>query len=198
VIAASQQERKVLALIEPEAEALGLEIVRVRVSGGQRPHLQIMAETKGGGPTDVRDCEKLSRAIGPVLEVEDPITGAYMLEVSTPGIDRPLTRVGDFTRWVGHLVKIELARPLEGRRRFSGVIAGEGADGAIIELEDGTELVAGIDEMSKAVLVLTDELIEAAQATGTLPPQPDETGDLEGFEVEDETIETDADEELNS
>merc|ERR1712137_1125967 len=101
--------------------------------------------------------------------------------VSTPGIDRPLTREGDFGRWVGHAAKVELVRPIDGRRRFSGMITGEDEDGAHLELDDETELVAHVHEMSKASLILTDELIEAARADGTLPPQPDEDdlGDLE-------------------
>ena len=124
-----------------------------------------------------------------MLDASDPIKEAYTLEVSTPGIDRPLTREGDFARWVGHLAKVELARPIDGRRRFTGVITGEDADGAHIELEDDTELVAHVHEMSRASLVLTDELIEAARAAGSLPPQPDEDdlGDLEIDETEDDT-----------
>ncbi|MEO0755210.1 MAG: ribosome maturation factor RimP, partial [Pseudomonadota bacterium] len=98
MIALSQQEHRILALIEPVAADLGMEIVRVRVSGGRRPGLQVMAEKTGGAPTDVEDCAKLSRAIGPVFEAHDPIDSAYTLEVSTPGIDRPLTRPGDFAR----------------------------------------------------------------------------------------------------
>lgn len=183
-----------MALIEPEAERLGLEIVRVRLGGGsKRKQLQIMAEKAGGGLTDVNDCAKLSRAIGPIMEEADPISDPYQLEVSTPGIDRPLTRKGDFTRWVGHLAKVELAMPLEGRRKFRGVILREDDEGAVIELDDGAELVAEINEMVKASLVLTDELIDAAQAEGSLPPQPNDDGDLEGFEIDqEETEETEA------
>lgn len=166
-----------------------MEIVRLRIQGGRRPHLQIMAEKAGGAPTDVEDCARLSRSLSPVFEDADPIKEAYTLEVSTPGIDRPLTREGDFARWVGHLVKIELARPIDGRRRFSGVIMSEDEDGAHIELEDDVELVAHVHEMSRASLILTDELIEAARAAGNLPPQPDEDdlGDLEIDEAEDDT-----------
>ena len=112
------------------------------------------------------------------------MAGAYTLEVSTPGIDRPLTRIGDFGRWVGHKVKIELIRPLEGQRRFKGVIAGETDAQVTLTLEDETELVAGIDEMSRASLILTDALIEAARADGSLPPQPGDEG-LEGFEIDE-------------
>ena len=103
-----------------------------------------------------------------------------------PGIDRPLTRKGDFDRWVGHLVKVELSMPLDGRRKFRGPILREDGEGVAIELDDGTELVAELNEMAKASLVLTDELIEAAQADGSLPPQPNKDGNLEGFEVEED------------
>lgn len=192
MIALTEQERRLLSLVQPVAEGLGMEIVRLRVQGGRRPHLQIMAERAGGAPTDVEDCARLSRALSPVLEAADPISEAYILEVSTPGIDRPLTRPGDFGRWIGHAVKVELARPMEGRRRFTGIITGEDADGAHIELDDETKLVAGVHEMSRASLVLTDELIEAARAAGNLPPQPEEDeGSLAGFEIDETEDEED-------
>ena len=125
-----------------------------------------------------------------MLEAEDPISEAYILEVSTPGIDRPLTRPGDFARWIGHAARIELARPIDGRRRFTGTIMSEDEAGVHIELDDETELVAGVHEMSRASLVLTDELIEAARASGNLPPQPDEDM-LDDFEIDESEDETD-------
>lgn len=193
MIALTEQERRLLALIRPVAEGLGMEIVRLRVQGGRRPHLQVMAERAGGAPTDVEDCARLSRALSPTLDAADPIPEAYLLEVSTPGIDRPLTRPGDFARWTGHAAKIELARPIDGRRRFTGIITGEDEAGVHIELDDETELVAGVHEMSRASLVLTDELIAAARAAGNLPPQPDEDdeslADFEIDETEDDTEE---------
>lgn len=194
MIVLTEQERRLLTLVQPVAEGLGLEIVRLRVQGGRRPHLQIMAERAGGASTDVEDCARLSRALSPVLEAADPIPEAYTLEVSTPGIDRPLTRPGDFGRWIGHAARIELARPIDGRRRFTGIITGEDEAGAHIELDDETELVAGVHEMSRASLVLTDELIDAARKAGNLPPQPEEDEDmLADFEIdesEDEDEET--------
>ena len=132
LIALTQQEKTILSLIEPVADGLGMEIVRVRLMGGRRPTLQVMAEKAGGAPTDVEDCADLSKAISPVLEAADPISDPYRLEVSTPGIDRPLTREGDFGRWAGHLAKIELAMPIEGRRRFQGVIQREDENGVAI------------------------------------------------------------------
>ena len=178
-------------MADPLASELGLEIVRIRIMGGKRPLLQIMIEKAGGAATDVEDCATFSRNLSPILEAEDPISEAYRLEVSTPGIDRPLTRVGDFGRWVGHLAKIELTMPLQGRRRFQGVIQREDESGVAIELDDESELVAQVHEMSKASLVLTDELIDAAASDGTLPPQPGEDAfeSLETDEAETETVE---------
>ncbi|MEM9668369.1 MAG: ribosome maturation factor RimP [Pseudomonadota bacterium] len=180
MIAVSEQEKRVLTLIEPQATGLDMEIVRVRLTGGKRPSLQVMAEKAGGAATDVEDCASLSRAISAVLDVDDPISDAYTLEVSTPGIDRPLTRPGDFDRWTGHAVKIELARPLDGRRRFQGVISEETAGSVKILLDDETELEATIDEMSKASLILTDELIDAAKQSGMVEDiGTDELAELE-------------------
>ena len=186
MIAQTEQEKRILSLIEPQAAGLNMEIVRIRVMGGNRPILQIMAEKAGGAPTDVEDCASLSRAMSEVLDVDDPITDRYTLEVSTPGIDRPLTRAGDFERWIGHAAKLELIRPLDNQRRFRGVITGE-ADGKVqIQLDDETELEAGIDELSKASLILTDELIAAARQSGTLPPQDDDLSEFEIDETQDE------------
>ncbi|KCZ90120.1 ribosome maturation factor RimP [Hyphomonas johnsonii] len=194
MIALTEQERRILDIATPVAESLGMEIVRLRVMGGRRPGLQIMTERAGGAPTSVEDCARLSRALSPVFEAADPIKEAYVLEVSTPGIDRPLTRPGDFARWIGHEVRIELARPLDGRRRFGGTITGEDEAGAHIELDDQTELVAHVNEMSRATLVLTDALIDAARASGNLPPQPDED-DLGEFEIDETEDDTDTNEE---
>ncbi len=194
MIALTEQERRILELIAPVAEDLGMEIVRLRVMGGRRPQLQIMAERLGGAPTNVEDCARLSRGMNSVMEVADPITEAYTLEVSTPGIDRPLTRPGDFGRWTGHFAKIELIQPLDGRRRFTGKIISEDEAGAHLELDDETELVAHVDEMSRASLVLTDELIEAARASGNLPPQMDDDG-LGDFDIDESEDENDKNEE---
>ncbi|MEL7040459.1 MAG: ribosome maturation factor RimP [Pseudomonadota bacterium] len=184
MITTSPQEERILSMAEPLAAGLGMEIVRVRVMGGKRPLLQIMIERAGGAPTDVEDCATFSRNLSPVLEAEDPISEAYRLEVSTPGIDRPLTRVGDFGRWIGHLAKVELTLPLEGRRRFQGIILREDENGVAIELEDETELVAKVHEMSKASLLLTDALIDAAARDGSLPPQPGDDAFV-GFETDE-------------
>ena len=188
MIAQTQQEKRILALAGPLAEEMGLEIVRVRITGGRRPGLQIMLDKAGGALADVEDCADFSRALSPVLDAEDPISGAFVLEISTPGIDRPLTRPGDFARWEGHLAKVELAMPLDGQRRFRGVILGEDEKGVHLELDGEVELTAGVHEMTKASLVLTDALIDEAAARGGLPPQPDdeEFAGLETDETEDE------------
>jgi ribosome maturation factor RimP len=186
VIVLNVQEQRMLDMVQPVADSLGMEVVRLRLMGGKNVRLQIMAEKAGGAPTSVEDCARLSRGVSAVFEVEDPIADAYNLEVSTPGIDRPLTRPGDFARWIGHLVKVELQTPLDGQKRFSGVITSEDEDGAHIELDDTSELVVQVNELSKASLVLTDALIDQARASGNLPPQPDED-DLTGFEIEEIT-----------
>ena len=190
--AQSELETRILGMIEPTANALGLDIVRVRVTGSRRPTLQIMAE-RPDGAMDVEDCAKLSRKISPILETEDPIAGEYALEVSSPGIDRPLTRVGDFGKWVGHEVRIEIAYPVDGRRRFHGFIDAE-KDGVVtVTLKEGGVATIPVSEMSKAHLVLTDRLIKQAQAAGGAAEM--DAGDgIEGFdEVEvEEDIEDEA------
>ncbi len=190
MIAQSEQEKRILSLIHPIAEDQGMEIVRVRIMGGRQPLLQIMAEKEGGAPTDVEHCKRLSKAMSIVFDEVDPITERYTLEVSTPGIDRPLTRPGDFERWKGQAAKLELIRPLEGRRKFQGVLSGEKDGKVILQLDDETELEAEIGELAKASLILTDQLIEATRTAGTLPPQDD---DLEGFEIDEQTSLTDED-----
>ena len=185
-------EKRILATIEPEAEGLGIEVVRIRMMGGRTPTLQIMIEKTDGG-TDVEDCADFSRAISPLLDVPDFIDAKYHLEISTPGIDRPLTRAKDFSKWVGHLTKVELAIPIEGRRRFTGEIISEDNGTVVILLDDGMELEADVSGMTKASLVLTEELIAATQADGGVPDAEDgafddieEEGDAPDSEEEDE------------
>jgi ribosome maturation factor RimP len=187
--AQSEIEIRILDMIEPEAKALGLDVVRVRVMGSRTPVLQIMAE-RPDGTVDVEDCAKFSRRISPVLETEDPISGEYTLEVSSPGIDRPLTRRGDFAKWAGHEVKVELGTPTaEGRKRFHGWIVGEG-DGVVeLALKDGGAAKVAVDDLVKAHLVLTDKLIQDARARGQAPAAEIEDDEIEGdfdeVEVED-------------
>lgn len=183
MIALSQQEKRILDQVAPVAASVDMDVVRLRVMGGKRPGIQIMAERIGGRGTTIEDCALLSRALSPVFELDEPLPGAYKLEVSTPGIDRPLTRKGDFARWEGHLARIELSQPIDGgQKKFTGILRGEDTDGVHLELDDSAELVAHVDEMSKASLVLTDALIEAARIEGSLPPQGED--DLGAFEID--------------
>jgi ribosome maturation factor RimP len=153
-------------LIEPIAAALGFELVRVRMSGGAaRPTLQVMAE-RPDRTMDVDDCARLSRAISDAFEANDPISGEYVLEVSSPGIDRPLTRAKDFEAYAGHVARIETTAPVAGRKRFRGVLLGL-ADGAAVIQADATgtapagEVRVPLAGIHDARLVLTDALIEA-------------------------------------
>ncbi len=150
-------------LITPTAEAMGFEIVRVLITGTRRARLQIMAERADGGGMLVDDCARLSRAVSAVLDVEDPIAGSYELEVSSPGIDRPLTRLADFARFAGFVAKLESsAAGAEGRRRWSGRLLGLDGDRVRLATEDG-EVAVPFASLAKAKLVLTDDLIAAAQ-----------------------------------
>jgi len=138
---------------------MGYEVVRVAMSKGGT--LQIMIEPADGRPMDVEACATLSRALSAVLDVEDPIASAYTLEVSSPGIDRPLTRPKDYARWAGHLARLETALPIEGRRRFKGTLLGLADDDAVkIRLEDGMEVAVPLSAVSRAKLEMTDALIE--------------------------------------
>ena len=158
-------EGRIVGAIAPSVEALGYELVRVAVLGRERPTVQIMADRADGAPIGVGDCEAISQAISPVLDVADLIPGIWTLEVSSPGIDRPLTRVKDWNRFAGHLARAEMSIPLEGRRRISGVVLGADASHARMRLDDGVELALPLDDIRRAKLVLTDALIAAtAQA----------------------------------
>ncbi|WP_372025496.1 ribosome maturation factor RimP [Tistrella mobilis] len=156
--------RRITELIEPAVGDLGYEIVRVTFRSGVNVTLQIMAERVDGQPMTVDDCAEISHVVSALLDVEDPITEAYSLEVSSPGIDRPLTRLKDFERFAGFEAKMELRRPHEGRKRFRGRLAGVREGGLVaIHLDDGSEPALPFDEISSAKLILTDELIAAVQ-----------------------------------
>lgn len=148
-----------IALIEPTAEQLGYRIVRVRLSGNRRKRLQIMAERMSDGQMAVEDCERLSRAISPIFDLEDPIQGEFDLELSSPGIDRPLMRIEDFERFIGYDAKLETAAPIENQRRFKGVIAGVQGEAITLTTERG-DVILKFSQLSDARLVLTDRLIE--------------------------------------
>jgi len=157
---------RVATIAEPVLEQLGYRLVRVRVSGAEGCTVQIMAERPDGSMT-VEDCEAVSRALSPVLDVADPIDRAYRLEISSPGIDRPLVRKSDFDRYAGHLVRIEMEIPVNGRKRFRGTLTGTEGDAARLHRDDAAEgeeadVLLPIEEMGEAKLVLTDELVAQA------------------------------------
>ena len=159
-------DARVAAIVMPVLDAIGFRLVRVRLSGQNGLTLQIMAERKDG-TMDVDGCEEVSRAISPVLDVEDPIDKAYHLEVSSPGIDRPLVRKSDFEAAVGHLVKMETAVMIAERKRFRGRIAATDGEAVTIERDQasyGDEPVVSVpyDAIAEARLILTDDLIDEA------------------------------------
>ena len=153
-------------LIAPAIEAMGYDIVRVQLSGGDRLRLQIMAERRSDGGMNVDDCAEVSRAVAAILDVEDPIDSAYTLEVSSPGIDRPLTRLADFDRFAGFEARIETALPVDGRRRFRGRLLGT-RDGGVAMICEEAEVLVPFSDIQKAKLVLTDDLIAASRHTGS-------------------------------
>ncbi|WBO23036.1 ribosome maturation protein RimP [Sphingomonas abietis] len=152
----------IAALIEPEAKALGLDLVRVKMFGGKSdPTLQIMAERPDTRQLDLSDCEALSRRVSEVLDAADPIEEAYRLEVSSPGIDRPLTREADFTDWTGFDARIRLVEPIDARKQLDGRIVGI-TDGTItMELAKGGAFHLPFTAIASAKLLLTDALIKA-------------------------------------
>lgn len=157
---------RVAAVAEPVIEQLGYRLVRVKVSGAEGCTVQIMAERPDGSMT-VDDCEAVSRALSPVLDVADPVDRAYRLEISSPGLDRPLVRKSDFERYTGHLVKIEMEVPVAGRKRFRGALAGTQGDSVRLTRDDAADgeeadVLLTIEDMSEAKLVLTDDLVTDA------------------------------------
>jgi ribosome maturation factor RimP len=161
LIAKAALDRRIAEIVGPVIEDLGFELVRVRLMTGKESTLQIMAQ-RPDGTIEVDDCGEISTAVSAVLDVEDPIVEAYTLEVSSPGIDRPLTRLKDFDQWAGYVAKIETTELIDGRRRFKGTLAGTEGDEVLITLDDqAEEITIGLrfDWLSDAKLVLTDELI---------------------------------------
>ncbi|MBV8165504.1 MAG: ribosome maturation factor RimP [Alphaproteobacteria bacterium] len=149
---------RVTALIAPTLESLGYDLVRVQFIPGGRASLQIMAERCDGQAMQIEHCTEISRAVSALLDVEDPVPGRYELEVSSPGIDRPLTRASDFERFAGFEVKLETGRPVLGRKRFRGRLLGL-AEGVVRVKEGDTEHAVPFADIAKAKLVLTDELL---------------------------------------
>ncbi|MGH1453279.1 MAG: ribosome maturation factor RimP [Paracoccaceae bacterium] len=170
LIAKAAIDRRLAEIIGPVIEDMGFELVRVRLMSGKTNTLQIMAERPEGG-IEVDECGEISTAISAILDVEDPILDQYILEVSSPGIDRPLTRVKDFETFEGYEAKIETEELIDGRRRFKGMLAGVEGDEILINIEEGT-VGLKFDWLTDAKLVLTDELIremlKARKEAGTL------------------------------
>jgi len=181
-------DARVAAIVEPIIEGLGYRLVRVKLSTRNGQTLQVMVERADGTMT-VEDCGEVSRNISPALDVEDPISGAYHLEVSSPGIDRPLVRRADFVRWAGHEAKIELSAPIEGRKRFRGILIGLDGDATGVKLEDAPEgapdrVWLPLDAISDARLVMTDALI-AETLRDAKRQRPDD--DIDDNDLTDET-----------
>ncbi|WP_394893747.1 ribosome maturation factor RimP [Mesorhizobium sp. AaZ16] len=159
-------DARVASIIQPVLRAIGFRLVRVRLSGQNGLTLQIMAEREDGTMT-VEDCEEVSRAVSPALDVDDPIEKAYHLEVSSPGIDRPLVRKSDFATWTGHLVKMETSILVADRKRFRGKIASADEDGVVIERDQAAygeepSVRVPFEAIAEARLILTDDLIRDA------------------------------------
>lgn len=166
IIRESGVDARVASIVQPVLRAIGFRLVRVRLSGQNGLTLQIMAEREDGTMT-VEDCEEVSRAVSPALDVEDPIDKAYHLEVSSPGIDRPLVRKSDFDNWAGHQVRLETSVLVAERKRFKGTIVGTSESAATIEREQAPEGAAArvevpFDSIAEARLILTDDLIRDA------------------------------------
>ena len=169
---------RVAAVVEPVIGDLGFRLVRIKVTAQNGCTVQIMAEREDG-TMSVADCESVSRAVSPVLDLEDPIGRAYYLEVSSPGIDRPLVRAGDFNRWAGYDAKVEMAVPVAGRKRFRGIVRGAEGGEAVIALPDVKEgeeplVRLPLSDIGEARLVLTDELVRESLRRGTAPSQDSE------------------------
>ena len=164
LIAKTAIDRRLTDIVEPTIAGMGFELVRMRLMGGQTKTLQIMADRPDGG-IEVDELAQISTAVSAVLDVEDPLEDAYTLEVSSPGIDRPLTRLKDFDQWSGFEAKLETTELIDGRKRFKGTLQGTEGSEVLVEIEDGGEPVTiglQFDWLADAKLILTDELIREA------------------------------------
>ena len=153
---------RIAQTIEPSLEAMGYHLVRVVITSGRRATLQVMAERCDDQPMTVEDCAQISRSVSALLDVADPLAGAYTLEISSPGIDRPLVRTEDYDRFQGFEAKIELALPIDGRRRFRGRLLGTSGSSLRLATENG-EMQLPLASVARAKLVLTDDLLTAAR-----------------------------------
>lgn len=198
LITESGVSARVAFIAEPVLMGLGYRLVRVKVSSRDGGTVQIMAE-RPDGTMSIDDCEAASRALSPVLDVEDPVSGAYRLELSSPGIDRPLVRLSDFVRWAGHEVKVDMAVPVAGRKRFRGVLVGAAGDEARVKRLDAPAgedplVTLPVRDIGEAKLVLTDALITEAlrQAKAVLRGEGEPFDDADGLEADEEKAARDA------
>jgi len=157
MVAKAPIDQKLAKIIDPVLTGMGFELVRLRLMSGKKITLQIMAE-RSDGTIEVEDCAEISRTVSAVMDVEDPIDGEYTLEVSSPGIDRPLTRMVDFDRWEGYEAKLETTDLIDGRKRFRGILAGTEDQEVLVEIDEGT-IGLRFDWLADAKLVLTNDLI---------------------------------------
>jgi ribosome maturation factor RimP len=199
LVAKTAMDRRLADIVQPVIEGLGFELVRIRLMGGATRILQIMADKPEGG-IEVDHCGDISTAVSAVLDVEDPIEENYVLEVSSPGIDRPLTRLKDFEMWKGWEARIETTELIDGRRRFKGTLGGVEGEEVLIEIEDGKDTVTiglQFDWLSDAKLILTDELISEMlrqkKASGVI-----DESQFDEIEEADATEETDGDDDSDA
>jgi ribosome maturation factor RimP len=189
LVAKTAIDRRLAEIVGPAIEGLGFELVRIRLMGGRTRTLQIMADRPEGG-IDVEDCARISTAVSAILDVEDPVEDNYILEVSSPGIDRPLTRLKDFDAWSGWEARIETSELIDGRRRFKGTLAGTDGEEVLIEIEEaGETLTIGLrfDWLSDAKLILTDELIaEMLRQKKAAEPEPGQFDEIEEITGDEE------------
>lgn len=157
LVAHTAIDRRLAGIVQPVIEGMGFELVRLRLMSGKTRTLQIMADRPEGG-IEVADCADISTLVSAALDVEDPLEDPYLLEVSSPGIDRPLTRLKDFGMWAGYEARLETTELIDGRRRFKGVLAGVEGNEVLIEIEEGT-IGLQFDWLADAKLILTDDLI---------------------------------------
>jgi ribosome maturation factor RimP len=198
LIAKTALDRRLADIVRPTIERMGFELIRIRLSGGigVKRVLQIMADRPDGG-IGVEECGAISTAVSLLLDVEDPITDAYTLEISSPGIDRPLTRLKDFDTWKGWEARLETEELVAGRRRFKGTLQGTEGEEVLVEIEEGKELVTiglRFDWLSDAKLILTDELIaemlRQKKTTEVDETQFDQIDETEGDDGDDPAPET--------
>lgn len=194
LIAKTAIDRRLAEIVGPTIEGLGFELVRIRLQGGKHPLLQIMADRPEGG-IDVDDCAVISTAVSAVLDVEDPIEEKYTLEISSPGIDRPLTRLKDFDAWEGYEARLETSEQIDGRKRFKGLLRGTEGEEVLIEIEEqGAQVTIGLefDWLTDAKLILTDELIaemlRQRKAAGIIDEEK-----FDDIETDDDTFSPDQD-----